>query len=184
MAEERIKQTSGVPKGLLQLLVLKLLADKALAGAEIVEKIEDETSGFWKPSPGSIYPLLAKLHDKGYTNESRIENNGMKRYILTDEGKTFFEKQVKFGQKFLKKLEYLSPIFIGGFQTNINHENLNIVGESAKKLVKMFINTRTTIKNNLTKQDAEKIAEILNDCTKQLEKITEESKMNNLPYIL
>ena len=76
-------------------------------------------------------------------------------------------------------MEYLSPIFIGGFQANINHENLNIVGESAKKLVKIFINTRTTIKNNLTKKDAEKIAEILNDCTNQLEKIIEESKMNN-----
>ena len=97
MADGMLKQTSGVPKGLLQLLVLKLLAEKALAGAEIVKEIEEETSGFWKPSPGSIYPLLAKLHDKGYTNESWIENNGMKQYILTDEGKTFFEKQVKFG---------------------------------------------------------------------------------------
>ena len=78
--------------------------------------------------------------------------------------------------RILKKLEYLAPIFIGGFQVNINHENLNIVGESAKKLVKMFINSRTTIKDNLTKQDAEKIAEILNNCTKQLEKITRRIK--------
>ncbi len=147
-----------------------------MAGAEIVEEIECETSGFWKPSPGSIYPLLARLQDKGYTIESRIEENGMKRYILTDEGQTFFEKQVKFGQKFLKKLEYLAPILIGGFQVNTNHENLNIVGESAKKLVKIFINARTTIKDNLRKQDAEKIAEILNDCTKQLEKITRRIK--------
>jgi len=176
MTERRIKQTSGVPKGLLQFLVLKLLAEKAMAGAEIVEEIEQETSGFWKPSPGSIYPLLARLQDKGYTNESRIEENGMKRYILTDEGQTFFEKQVKFGQKFLKKLEYLAPILIGGFQADTNHENLNIVGESAKKLVKIFINARTAIKDNLTKRDAEKIAEILNDCTKQLEKITRRIK--------
>ena len=176
MAERRIKQTSGVPKGLLQFLVLKLLAEKAMAGVEIVEEIEQETSGFWKPSPGSIYPLLARLQDKDYTIESSIEENGMKRYILTDEGKTFFRKQVKFGQKFLKKLEYLAPIFIGGFQVNVNHENLNIVGESAKKLVKIFINTRNTIKDTLTKQDAEKIAEILNDCAKQLEKITNQLK--------
>ncbi|GAH06986.1 unnamed protein product, partial [marine sediment metagenome] len=56
MTEGRIKQTSGVPKGLLQLLVLKLLVEKARAGAEIVEEIEKKTSGFWKQSPGSIYP--------------------------------------------------------------------------------------------------------------------------------
>ena len=176
MIERMIKQSSGVPKGLFQFLVLKLLSENVMACAEIVEEIEQETNGFWKPSPGSIYPLLARLQDKGYTNESRIEENGMKRYSLTDEGQNFFEKQVKFGQKFLKKLEYLAPILIGGFQVNTNYENLNIVGESTKEIVKIFINARSTIKDNLTKQDAEKIAEILNDCTKQLEKITRRIK--------
>jgi DNA-binding PadR family transcriptional regulator len=47
-----MKQTSGVPRGLLQFLVLKLLSEKAMSGAEIVEVIEQETQGFWKPSPG------------------------------------------------------------------------------------------------------------------------------------
>ena len=46
---------------------------------------------------------------------------------------------------------------------------MRVVGESAKRLVKIFIDTRTTIQDNLTKQDAEKIAEILNDCAEQLE---------------
>jgi DNA-binding PadR family transcriptional regulator len=171
-----MKQTSGVPRGLLQFLVLKLLAEKAMSGAEIVEEIEQETRGFWKPSPGSIYPLLARLQDKGYTNESPIGKSGMKHYILTDEGKTFFKKQVKLGQKFLTKLEHLVPILIGGFHFNTNHEHMRVVGESAKRLTKIFIDARTTIKDNLTKQDAEKIAKILNDCAKQLEKIAQRIK--------
>jgi DNA-binding PadR family transcriptional regulator len=126
-----------------------------MSGAEIVEEIEQETDGRWKPSPGSIYPLLASL---------------------TDEGKTFFEEQVKFGQKFMKKLEFLVPMLVGGFQFGINHGNLGKVRSSAKRAVKTFIDLRTAMKDNLTKQDAEEIAKILNDCAKKLEKIARRIK--------
>ena len=168
-----MKQTSGVPRGLLQFLVLKLLSEKAMSGAEIVEVIEQETRGFWKPSPGSIYPLLAKLQEKGCTTESSTGEIGLKRYTLTDEGKIFFEKQVQLGHKFLTKLEYLVPIFLGGFHFNSNHEHLRVAGDAAKRLVKIFIDARTTIRDNLTPQDAAKIAAILNDCADQLEILTQ-----------
>ena len=170
-----MKQTSGVPRGLLQFLVLKLLAENAMSGVEIVEEIEQETRGFWKPSSGSLYPLLAKLQAKGYTNESPTGESGMKRYILTDEGEAFFQKQVKLGQKFLKKLEYLVPILIGGFHFETN-EYMSVVRESAKRLAKVFIDARTTVKDKLTQQDAEKIIDILNACTDQLEEIVQRIK--------
>jgi len=176
MIERRMKKTLGVPRGLLQFIVLKLLAEKVMSGVEIVAEIEQETDGRWKPSPGSIYPLLARLQEKGYTNESPFGESGMKRYVLTDDGKIFFEKQVKFGQKFLKKLEYLAPILFGGFHFNTKHENLRVVGESAKRVAKIFIDLRTAVKDNLTKQDAKEMAEILNNCGKQLEKIARRIK--------
>jgi DNA-binding PadR family transcriptional regulator len=171
-----MKQTSGVPRGLLQFLVLKLLAEKAMSGAEIVEVIEQETRGFWKPSPGSIYPLLARLQNKGYTNESSARESGMKQYILTNDGKVFFEKQVKLGHRFLTKLEYLVPILLGGFHLNTSHEHMRIPGEAAKRLAKVFIDARTTIQDRLTPQDAEKIANILNNCAEQLENIAQRIK--------
>jgi DNA-binding PadR family transcriptional regulator len=157
-----MRRTAGVPRG--------------MSGAEIVEEIERETDGRWKPSPGSIYPLLASLQDKGYTNESPTGESGMKQYVLTDEGKKFFEEQLKFGQKFMKKLEFLAPMLVGGFQFGINHENLRDVRGSAKRVVETFIDLRTAMKDNLTKQDSEEIAEILNDCAKKLEKITRRIK--------
>jgi len=176
MVERWIRRTAGAPRGLLRFLVLKLLMEKPMSGAEIVEEIERETSGKWKPSPGSIYPLLARLQDKGYTNESPTGESGMKHYVLTDEGKTFFEEQVKFGQKFLKKLEFLAPMLVGGFQFGINHENFRDVRESAKRAVKTFIDLRAAMKGNLAKQDAEEIAEILNDCAEKLEEIARRIK--------
>jgi len=38
-----MRRTAGVPRGLLRFLVLKLLKEKPMSGAEIVEKIEKET---------------------------------------------------------------------------------------------------------------------------------------------
>ncbi len=147
-----------------------------MSGAEIVEEIERETDGRWKPSPGSIYPLLASLQDRGYTDESPGGESGMKQYVLTDAGKTFFEEQVKFGQKFMKKLEFLAPMLVGGFQFGINHENLRDVRGSAKRVVETFIDLRTAMKGNLTKEDAEEIAEVLNDCAGKLDKIARRIK--------
>ena len=146
-----------------------------MSGAEIVEVIERETGGKWKPSPGSIYPLLAWLQDKGYTSESSTVESGMKRYVLTDKGKEFFEEQVKFGQKFLEKLEWLAPMLVGGFHFGTNHENLLYAKESAKKLLETFIEFQA-IKDNLTKQDVEEIVKILDYSDRQLKKIARRIK--------
>ncbi len=147
-----------------------------MSGSEIVEAIERETGGRWKPSSGSIYPLLAWLQERGYTNESPTRESGMKRYVLTDKGKKFFEEQVKLGQTFFRKLEYLAPMFVGGFQIGINSQELRDVRESGKRLVKTFVDLRAVPKDDLTKEDAEEIAESLNSCAEQLEKIARRIK--------
>jgi DNA-binding PadR family transcriptional regulator len=170
-----MKRTTSVPRGLLRFLVLKFLAEKPMSGAEIVEVIERETGGKWKPSPGSIYPLLAWLQDKGYTSESSTVESGMKRYVLTDKGKEFFEEQVKFGQKFLEKLEWLAPMLVGGFHFGTNHENLLYAKESAKRLLETFIEFQA-IKDSLTKQDVEEIVKILDYSDRQLKKIARRIK--------
>ena len=71
--------TIGVPRGLLRFLVLRMLSEKPMSGAEIAEKIEAQTSGRWKPSPGSIYPLLAWMLRKGFTEELPKKVEGFKR---------------------------------------------------------------------------------------------------------
>ena len=96
-------RTSGVPRGLLRFLVLKLLAEKPMSGVEIVDEISQESGERWKPSSGSIYPLLAQLQNKGYTEELPIEESGMKRYTLTKEGAEFFKREIRSGQKFFPK---------------------------------------------------------------------------------
>jgi DNA-binding PadR family transcriptional regulator len=171
MADRWIKRTGGVPRGLLRFLVLNMLAKKPMSGSEIVEVIENETAGRWKPSSGSIYPLLARLQDIGHTTESPSEETGIKRYVLTDKGKKSLEKQVNFGQKLLNKLEFLVPLLISGFQFDPNDEKiLSGTREPAKRVVMTLLDLRPA-KCQLTEQDAKEIERILNKCADELEEI-------------
>jgi DNA-binding PadR family transcriptional regulator len=42
----------------------------------------DRTNGWWKPSPGSVYPLLSDLESSGFIK--KLESG---KYELTDQGK-------------------------------------------------------------------------------------------------
>lgn len=86
------RRTSSVPKGYLRSRVLKMLNEKPMSGAEIIREMEDKTSMRWKPSPGSVYPLLSWLLDSGYTKELTDSEAGVRRYELTEEGKKFLEE--------------------------------------------------------------------------------------------
>ncbi len=73
-----------IRRGLLKSYVLKLLGNGEKSGYDIMHTIEQET-GFWKPSAGSIYPLLQSLEEAGLI-QHRSENR-KKLYSLTDTGR-------------------------------------------------------------------------------------------------
>jgi DNA-binding PadR family transcriptional regulator len=168
-------RTMGAPRGLLRFLVLKMLSEKPMSGAEIAEKIKVQTNGHWKPSPGSIYPLLAWMRKKGFTKELPKAIEGFKRYSFTQKGHKFLEKQIALGQDFMKKMEFLAPMLIGGFQIGPNKEKLHETKEPIQKLLQAL----TTIHHNLDKvsvTDAKKIAEALRDCSEKLSRIAQKLK--------
>lgn len=66
---------------------LSLIARGAKNGAEIVDAIEQMTQGWWRPSPGSIYPLLADLQREGLI-EKRDQDG---RYELNPKVREEFE---------------------------------------------------------------------------------------------
>ena len=42
----------------LQLLILKLLAEKPRHGYELIKELDERSKGFYVPSPGMVYPAL------------------------------------------------------------------------------------------------------------------------------
>ncbi|MFN3803904.1 MAG: PadR family transcriptional regulator [Pyrobaculum sp.] len=63
-------------------VVLWLLSERPLNGAEVIRAVEDLTWGFWRPSPGSVYPLLRQLETGGM-----VKKRADGRYELTEEGR-------------------------------------------------------------------------------------------------
>jgi DNA-binding PadR family transcriptional regulator len=53
-------------KGYLRIAVLTLLSRKPHRGYEIMKEIRDRTRGFWRPTPGGIYPILQSLEESRY----------------------------------------------------------------------------------------------------------------------
>jgi DNA-binding PadR family transcriptional regulator len=52
-------------RGMLRPMVLKMLEEKPMTGMEIINKFLERSHGWWKPSPGSVYPLLKTLESEG-----------------------------------------------------------------------------------------------------------------------
>ncbi len=114
-----MRHVASVPKGYLRTYVLKLLSEKPMSGAEIMDEISRRTGGFWKPSPGSIYPLLAWLQDNGYISEVQTIRDGSKRYTLTDKGrKVLKEFEKSMGEKWWFKWGWL-PLWPSSFSSEL-----------------------------------------------------------------
>lgn len=99
-----MRHTAFAPKGLLRYRVLEMLSEKPMSGSEIMDRIEEETRGAWRPSPGSIYPLLTWLHEKGFVNALPRDESGVKRYELTEKGRKLLEDKGKIREKLVERM--------------------------------------------------------------------------------
>ena len=78
------------PRGDVRAAMLLVLADEPLSGYGLMQEIESRSEGVWRPSPGSVYPVLSQLEDEGLIRAE--EEDGRKRYALTDEGRTYVDE--------------------------------------------------------------------------------------------
>jgi DNA-binding PadR family transcriptional regulator len=53
-------------------------------GYEIIQLLEDQSGGRWRPSAGSVYPTLQQLADEGLVTSEEVD--GRRTYALTDAG--------------------------------------------------------------------------------------------------
>jgi len=69
----------------LQLLILKLLAEKPRHGYEIIKELDERSKGFYVPSPGMVYPALTYLEEIGHATVA--VDGTRKLYSITDPGR-------------------------------------------------------------------------------------------------
>jgi len=68
-------------KGRLRLMILWLLYQSPRRGIDIIDDIYKMTWGWWRPSPGSVYPLLNKMVEDGVVVKGEED-----KYVITQKG--------------------------------------------------------------------------------------------------
>ncbi|GGO64630.1 PadR family transcriptional regulator [Nonomuraea cavernae] len=71
--------------GRLRLYLLKLLEESPRHGYEVIRLLQDRFLGVYSPSPGTIYPRLARLEEEGLVTHEVID--GKKVFSITDRGR-------------------------------------------------------------------------------------------------
>ena len=79
-------------KGFLSFLVLRMISKKNMSGEEIRKELMKRKGS--KPSPGTIYPVLKSLKQKGLIKETN-DKGRTKKYKLTIEGQRELDMAIR-----------------------------------------------------------------------------------------
>ena len=163
-------------KGGLKLIVLKILNEKDFIGYGLIKEIQNKT-GFWKPSPGSIYPLMKDLLKKKLVTCRKRKNQ--KIYSITREGKIFYNKIKKKKEKIIEDLIGGIKFFevleedkkelkrVSGLLKEFERGD-SFLEENTETIVKLKINLIKALKK---KKNNKKINKILEKASDELNKL-------------
>jgi len=77
-------------KGVLELLVLKLICREATYGYELLTQLKERSGGMFQLKEGTLYPILYRLEDEGMITSSWTGGEGRvaprKIYTATEKG--------------------------------------------------------------------------------------------------
>jgi DNA-binding PadR family transcriptional regulator len=74
-------------RGNVRAAVLALLAEEPRHGYAIMTELAERSGGLWRPSPGSVYPVLQQLQDEGLVLVE--EADGRRVFTLSEAGRSY-----------------------------------------------------------------------------------------------
>ncbi len=169
-----MRHMAMVPKGFLRYKVLKLLSEKPMSGSELMGEIEKQTEGRWRPSPGSIYPLLSWLQDKNHIKEADSQEAGVKRYALTESGKVLLAEHDKRREEMRKRFAHFGPIpgFVGPMWFEFYPEKARELRKATKNLIVAVWKLRDQLREEYSKKAVAEAAKALEETAKKIEEIS------------
>jgi len=170
-----LRHTAMVPKGFIRYHVLEALSQKPMSGSELMDDIERHTGGFWKPSPGSIYPLLSWLQDNGYIKELPVEN-GLKRYELTESGKALLDEQKKIREHVRAEVGFLPAPFFDSFLMKIPPEKNAEIRKAIRRLAIEFFQLGITLQKNFSEEALNEALNVVDEASRKFEEINKKFK--------
>ncbi len=85
------KYEKQIKKGVLEILVLKLLAEEEKYGYQLINELKEKSNDLFLLKEGTLYPILYRLEDENLVESRWSEPKGKeisrKYYQITDKGK-------------------------------------------------------------------------------------------------
>jgi DNA-binding PadR family transcriptional regulator len=145
--------------GDLRLVLLKLIAEKARHGYDLIRAIEERTGGAYGPSPGIVYPSLTMLTEMGFIAEQSADG-ARKAFAITPEGTTHLEERATEVAAMFTKLDALGAMrertdavplrramhnlravlehrLTTGLDKNTLHDAVALIDEAARKIERL-----------------------------------------------
>jgi DNA-binding PadR family transcriptional regulator len=98
-------------RGDLKFVILRLVSEQPMHGYEVMKALEKESGGYYRPSPGSVYPTLQLLEDEGYVTVE--EQDGKKIYSITDAGQAYLDENEDVIDDVFERVEHFTDRFFG-----------------------------------------------------------------------
>jgi DNA-binding PadR family transcriptional regulator len=157
-------------RGDIKFALLSLLAERPMHGYEMMKALETQSGGMYTPSPGTIYPTLQMLEDRGFVTSTETE--GKKVYQITEAGRAELGSQ--------KNSDFNSGSWgdFGGWswgKEGFQHsQDFNALKQSAKELARLTFMAFQVVRRNPAKlpelrnimdQTAHALQEMINNPT-------------------
>jgi DNA-binding PadR family transcriptional regulator len=165
-----LRHNAMVPKGFLRYHVLEALNEQPMSGSELTDHIQKHTGGKWKPSPGSIYPLLSWLHCNAYIKEIPADSE-LKRYELTQSGRDFLDEQTKIREKFSESAMFMASPFFDRIFSRIPAKKTNEIRVAMKRQLASSIKLAKVLQENYSEQTMAEAIKVFNETNKKIEDI-------------
>ncbi|HEY5173290.1 MAG TPA: PadR family transcriptional regulator [Acidimicrobiia bacterium] len=137
-------------RGDIRTALLAILAEEPGHGYDVIQRLEEKTSGAWRPSPGSVYPSLQLLEDEGLAHSG--EHDGKRVYEVTESGR----------EEAARRIEEA-----GGTPWEIAGRNDTRVGEFRNAIRQLLVASKQVSASG-NQQQVERMLEILKRARKEI----------------
>ena len=147
--------------------VLSLLEDGPKHGYELMKELEDRSHGLYRPSAGSVYPILQQLLDQDLATASE-EEGGKKVYELNQSGQRARQVSARHYRRIWQRTD--EDEWTGW--RHAYHSEASEVMRPAFRLMRVAV--RTVAEASDPEEVAEEVRDILRKARRDIQKLGEE----------
>ncbi len=151
-------------RGDLKFVILSLVSEQPMHGYEVMKALERESAGYYRPSPGSVYPSLQMLEDEGYVASE--EQNGKKVYSITQEGRAYLEENGDLIDDVFERVEHFTDRFFG--------RDMKELSRSFSRLAQLTVDQ--AFNWGAGPEDLERMNEILEQAVHEMNEVRQEAR--------